>query len=105
MGATSLALIKKPHPTASSRKNCVKPGRKNQSPRVPPGKILKAQAMLIEGHSQREIGRTLRMSGHTVAKVVRTADFQEFIQQQREQLFAIAPIAIESFRTRVATDG
>jgi hypothetical protein len=109
MGANCLALTrcstKEPHSAASSRKNRVRRGRKAQTLRVPPGKILKAQAMLIEGRSQREIGRTLRMSGHRVAKVVRTADFQQFIQEQRERLFAIAPDALESFHAQVKMDG
>ena len=61
--------------------------------------------MLIEGHSQREIGRTLHMSGHTVAKVVKAKDFARHIKEMQERLFAIAPIAIESFRAQVQTDG
>ena len=109
MGSTRFALsrrsTKEPRSASSSRKNRVTPGQKVKSLRLPPGKLIQAQAMLIEGHSQRAIGRTLHMSEHTVAKVVRAADFQNFIKQQQEQLFGIAPIAIESFRTRVATDG
>jgi hypothetical protein len=61
--------------------------------------------MLIEGHSQRDIGRTLHMSGHTVAKVVKAEDFARHIKEMQERLFAIAPIAIESFQAQVATDG
>ncbi len=37
---------KEPHAAASDRKNRVRPSRKGQSLRVPPGKIIKAQAML-----------------------------------------------------------
>jgi hypothetical protein len=90
---------------SSSVKKRVKPGRKVQSLRVPPGKIIKAQAMLVEGHSQREIGRTLHMSAHTVGKVVKREDFVHHITEMQERLFAIAPIAIQSFQARVATDG
>ena len=61
--------------------------------------------MLIEGHSQREIGRTLHMSGHTVAKVVRTEDFARHIKEMQERVFGIVPIAIETFRAEVATNG
>jgi hypothetical protein len=45
------------------------------------------------------------MSGHTVAKVVRRADFQNFIREQQERLFAIAPDALESFRSQVKVNG
>src|ERR1700683_2199811 len=93
------------HAAASGRTNRVRPRRKIQSLRIPPGKIIKAQAMLIEGHSQREIGRTLHMSGHTVAKVVKAEDFARHIKEMQERLFAIAPIAIESFRAQAQTDG
>jgi hypothetical protein len=61
--------------------------------------------MLIEGHSQREISRVLHLSPHTVAKVVKTEDFQNFIRSQREQLFGITSLALESLRALVATDG
>jgi hypothetical protein len=61
--------------------------------------------MLVEGHSQREIGRTLHMSGHTVAKVVRSEDFARHIKEMQERVFGIVPIAIESFRAEVATNG
>src|ERR1700691_4996662 len=112
MGAKCLPIQSKskwsarePHAAASERTNRVRPSRKIQSLRVPPGKIIKAQAMLIEGHSQREIGRTLHMSGHTVAKVVKAKDFARHIKEMQERLFAIAPIAIESFRAQVQTDG
>ena len=109
MGSTRFALSKSSTKTtrsaSSSRKNRKKADRKVKSLRIPPGKLVKAQAMLVEGHSQREIGRTLKMSEHTVAKIIRSEDFARHIKQQQEQLFGIAPIAIESFRTRVATDG
>lgn len=112
MGAKSLPIHSQngrstevPHPTASNRKKRAKSRRKVQSLRVPPGKIIKAQAMLIEGRSQREIGRTLHMSGHTIAHLVRAADFQGFIKEQQERLFGIVPVALESFRAEVAKNG
>lgn len=61
--------------------------------------------MLVEGHSRREISPTLHMSAHTVAKVVKTEDFAHHIKEMQERVFAIAPVAIESFRKRMATDG
>ncbi len=61
--------------------------------------------MLIEGRSQREIGRTLHMSGHTVGKVVRTEDFVRHIKKMQERLFAIAPDALTSFHAQVKLDG
>jgi hypothetical protein len=79
--------------------------RKSTPLRMPPGKIVQAQALLVQGHSQREIGRTLHMSPMTVAKIIRTEDFQGFIKEQQERLFAIAPDAIESFRAQVKVDG
>src|ERR1700733_1695415 len=112
MGAKCLPIQSKnrwsarePHAAASGRKNRARPSRRIRALRVPPGKIIKAQAMLIEGHSQREIGRTLHMSGHTVAKVVRAEDFARHIKEMQERLFAIAPIAIESVRAQVQMDG
>lgn len=112
MGAKCLPLhstnrwsAKEPHTAASGRKNRVRPSRKIQSLRVPPGKIIKAQAMLLEGQSQREIGRTLHMSGHTVAKVIKTEDFVRHIREMQERLFAIAPDALASFHAQVKLDG
>lgn len=105
MAANRAALKKVPRSASSSRKTPVKPGGKVNSLRVPPGKILKAEAMLVEGHSQREIGRKLHMSAHTVAKIVRTEDFAQHQKNMQERVFAIAPDAIESFRKQVATDG
>ena len=89
----------------SNAKNRVVADRRVPPLRVPPGKVLQAQSMLVQGHSNREMSRTLHMSTHTVAQIVRTPDFQQFIQEQREQLFGIAPVALESFRSRVALDG
>jgi hypothetical protein len=103
--ALSRGSKKVPRSASSSRKNPVTPRGKVNSLRVPPGKILKAESMLVEGHSQREIGRKLHMSAHTVAKVVKTEDFAHHIKEMQERVFAIAPDAIESFRKRVATDG
>ena len=112
MGANCLPIhsqngrsAKEPHPAASSRKNRATSRRKAQSLRVPPGKIIKAQAMLIEGHSQREVGRTLHMSAHTVAKVIKTEHFLDHIKQMQERLFAIAPDALASFHAQVKVDG
>jgi hypothetical protein len=109
MGANCLALsrrsAKEPHSAVSGRKNRARLGRKVQSLRVPPGKIIKAQAMLIQGDSQREIARTLHMSEHSVAKVVRAENFQNFLREQQERLFAIAPDALESFHAQVKMDG
>jgi hypothetical protein len=96
---------KLPRAAPSSSENGVRQFQKARVPRVAPGKIIKAQTMLIEGYSQREIGRVLHLSPHTVAKVVKTEDFQNFIREQREQLFGIASLALESFRALVATDG
>jgi hypothetical protein len=90
---------------SSSVESGIRGGRKVQSLRVAPGNIIKAQTMLVEGCSQREIGRALEMSPHTVAKVVKTEDFQNFIRSQREQLFGIAHLALESLLARIATDG
>jgi len=103
--ASNTGSTKVPHSASSSRKNHVPPGRKVGSLRVPPAKRIKAQAMLVEGHSQRQIGRTLHMSAHTVAKIVKTEDFAQHIKEMQQRVFAIAPDAIESFRKRVATDG
>ena len=41
----------------------------------------------------------------TVAKIIKAEDFQNFIKEQQERLFAIAPDALESFRAQVKTDG
>jgi hypothetical protein len=112
MGANSLPIhshngrsTKVPHSAASNRKNHARSSREVRPLRVPPGKIIKAQAMLIEGRSQREIGRTLHMSGHTVSKVVKTQDFLRHIKEMQERLFAIAPDALTSFHNQLKTDG
>jgi hypothetical protein len=109
MSANCIALnrrsAKEQHEATSSRKNHARKGRQIKALRIPPGKIIKAQAMLIQGDSQREIARTLHMSEHSVAKIVRTEDFQNFLKEQQERVFGIVPIAIESFRAEVATNG
>ena len=96
---------KRPRIAASNIESGIRGGRKVQSLRVAPGKIIKAQTMLVEGCSQREISRVLEMSPHTVAKLIKTEDFQNYIRSQREQLFGIASLALESLRALVATDG
>jgi hypothetical protein len=80
-------------------------GRKSKPLRVPPGKIVQAQALLVQGRSQRAIGRELRISPMTVAKIIKTEDFQNFLKEQQERVFGIVPIALESFRAEVATNG
>jgi hypothetical protein len=56
--------------------------------RVPPAKLIQAQALLIQGHSQREIGRTLHISPMTVARVAKSRDFQTVIQDAQQTLIA-----------------
>jgi hypothetical protein len=56
--------------------------------RVPPAKLIQAQSLLIQGHSQREIGRTLHISPMTVAKVAKSRDFQTVIQDAQQRLIA-----------------
>jgi transcriptional regulator with XRE-family HTH domain len=102
--STKPRSAKQPRAASSSVENPTPAGQTIQSLRIAPGKILKAEAMVVEGCSQREIARELHMSGHTVAKIIRSEDFQNFIRQQREQLFAIAPVALDSVRAGVMTD-
>jgi hypothetical protein len=90
---------------ACRRKIGASRGRKAKPLRVPPGKIVQAQALLVKGRSQRAIGRELRISPMTVAKIIKTEDFQNFLKEQQERVFGIVPIAIESFRAEVQTDG
>ena len=66
---------------------------------------MQAQALLVQGRSQRAIGRELRISPMTVAKIIKTEDFQNFLKEQQERVFGIVPIAIESFRAEVSTNG
>jgi hypothetical protein len=96
---------KQPRTASSSSENGVPKFQKARAPRVAPGKIIKAQTMLVERCCQRVISRVLEMSPHTVAKLIKTEDFQNYIRSQREQLFRIASLAIESFRALVATNG
>jgi hypothetical protein len=93
------------HTAPSDVENRAGTRRKVPTLRVPPGKLIKAQAMLVQGHSNREISRTLHMSTHTVAKAIRTEEFQSFRREMQEQLFAIAPDALASFRAAVRMDG
>jgi hypothetical protein len=93
------------HPRACRSKIGASRGRKSKPLRVPPGKIVQAQALLVLGRSQRAIGRELHLSPMTVAKIIRTEDFQNFLKEQQERVFGIVPIAIESFRAEVATNG
>jgi hypothetical protein len=72
--------------------------------RIPPGKLLRAQGLLLQGESQRQIARTLLVSRNTVGKVMRSEDFQSVIQEHRGRLFSIVPAAVDSLRAGVATD-
>ncbi len=92
-------------PGACRRKIDASRGRKSKPLRVPPGKIVQAQALLVQGRSQRAIGRELHLSPMTVAKIIKTEDFQNFLKEQQERVFGIVPIAIESFCAEVATNG
>lgn len=78
---------------------------KSKLVRVPPGKIVQAQALLVQGQSQREIGRALHMSPMTVAKILKTEDFQGFIKGMQEKLFALAPDALASLQAQLKIDG
>jgi plasmid maintenance system antidote protein VapI len=73
--------------------------------RIPPGKLLRAQGLLLQGESQRQVARTLHVSRTTASKIIKSADFQNFITESREKLFGIVPEALESFRAAVEVDG
>ena len=101
-------------PTKNSRKHPHKKGHarackseigKSKQLRVPPGKIVQAQTLLVQGRSQREIGRALHMSPMTVAKIIKTEDFQGFIKGMQEKLFALAQDALTSFQAQLKIDG
>lgn len=72
--------------------------------RISPGKLLQVQGRLLQGESQRQVARELRVSRNTVGKVIQTPDFQSVIKEQRERLFSIVPAAVDSLRAGVATD-
>jgi hypothetical protein len=72
--------------------------------RIAPGKLLQVQGRLLQGESQRQIARELRVSRNTVGKVIRSEDFQSVIQEQRGRLFSIVPAAVDSLRAGVSTD-
>jgi hypothetical protein len=93
------------HPRACRSKIRAERGAKSRPLRVPPGKIVQAQALLVQGRSQRAVGRELHISPMTVAKIIKAEDFQNFLKEQQERVFGIVPIAVESFRTEVATNG
>lgn len=73
--------------------------------RISPGKLLQVQGRLLQGESQRQVARELRVSRNTVGKVIQTPDFQSVIKEQRERLFSIVPAAVDSFRAAVEVDG
>ena len=91
--------------SASSSSKMGGPQTRRTHLRVPPAKIVQAEALLAQGHSQRSVSRALHISEHTVAKIIKAEDFQSFLKSQRERLFALAPMAIESFRAQLARDG
>ena len=64
--------------------------------RMPQAKIAQVQALLIQGHSQRTIGRTLHISPMTVKKITKTKDFQAAIWEVREQIFGRLEAILES---------
>ena len=73
--------------------------------RISPGKLLRAQGLLLQGESQRQVARTLHVSRTTASKIIKSADFQNCITESREKLFGIVPEALESFRSAVKVDG
>jgi hypothetical protein len=92
---------KQPRAASSCSKNGVRQFQKARVPRVAPGKIIKAQNMLIEGYSQREIGRVLHLSPHTVAKVIKTEDFVRKVRGSRVQLPLLDELLLSSARLAV----
>jgi hypothetical protein len=93
------------HPRACRSKISAGSSAKPKPLRVPIGKVVQAKALLVQGRSQRSIGRELHISPMTVAKIIKAEDFQSFIKEQQERVFGIVPTAIESFRAEVATNG
>jgi predicted transcriptional regulator len=80
-------------------------GRSKSNPlRVPPGKIVQAQAMLVEGRSQREIGRTLHISPMTVSRILKAEDFQALVREQRLRIFSHAAKIVDSVIAAAITD-
>jgi hypothetical protein len=75
------------HTGASRSKTGVRSGR-SLLLRVSQPKIAQVQALLIEGHSQRKIGRILHISPMTVKKITKTEDFQAVIRGVQEQIFS-----------------
>ena len=105
MSTNSSQPARKLQPEASSSiKNRIRKRRSERTLRLSPAKIIKAEEMLLKGHTQREVGRTLHMSTHTVSRVVKTEHFQDFIREQRERLFGLASVALDSLRDGIAND-
>jgi transcriptional regulator with XRE-family HTH domain len=73
--------------------------------RVPPAKLLRAEQLLLQGESQRQVAKKLHVSRNTTSKIVESDGFQKVIMDSREKLFQIVPVALESFRNAVAVDG
>jgi hypothetical protein len=62
-----------------------------------PDEIHSAQLKVSHGHklhSQHEIGREPHISPMTVAKIIKAEDFQNFLKEQQERVFAMAAIGI-----------
>jgi hypothetical protein len=74
------------HTGASRSKTGVRSGR-SLLLRVSQPKIAQVQALLIEGHSQRKIGRMLHISPMTVAKIAKSEDLQLVIRKTQERIF------------------
>ena|ERR1700720_19026 len=56
--------------------------------RVPRAKIVQVQALLMQGRSQRKIGRMLHVSPMTVARISTAEDFQTAIREAQEKIFS-----------------
>jgi hypothetical protein len=55
--------------------------------RVPQARIAQVQALLMQGHSQRKIGRMLHVSPMTIAKIAKAEDLQLVIRKAQERIF------------------
>jgi hypothetical protein len=74
------------HTGAFGRKTGVRSGQ-SRPLRVSQGKIAQVQALLMQGQSQRKIGRMLHVSPMTVAKIAKAEDLQLVIKKVQERIF------------------
>jgi hypothetical protein len=79
-------------------RDVVHPEPKGAKSRLPEPQVLRIMQRHVTGESNREIARVEEVDRKTVARVVRSPEFQDHMRQQRERFYALVPAALTALQ-------